>query len=425
MSKSDNTVSNLLNILNGRPIVIWGARMTGIGFRYFSQKHNLNILGFIDSDPSLEGTMIYDLPIRSPNSLSTLKEQNKNLIVMVAVSTKEDEIIDSLKKMGMAEDDYINYKNFCKIFLTIDVSGACNLKCPSCANSISSIDCKKGYMSLDDFKKIMGKLIKEAGLINHVCLYNWGEPLLHPQLDLFINYAHQIGVAAAVSTNFSINSDSQLHRLVKSSPDILKISLSGYYPNTYNETHAGGNINLVKSNLYKLKYYMDKNHSSFPVEVNYHLYKHNIGSDLGKMKDLCQELGFILSTTYANITPVERIIKYCQGDVDGKTKEFLKLLLVSLDKGLEISKPFRHLPCRFLSNQLNINWNRSVSLCCVSCDDNKSIISNDFLQDSLEDINKLKKNHTLCSACMEYGIHQYFLGVDQKAWEKEANQYAK
>mgnify|MGYP001610236580 FL=1 len=219
------------------------------------------------------------------------------------------------------------------------------------------------------------------------------------------------GIAVAVSTNFSIANTDQVYKTIEASPDIFKVSVSGYYPEVYNTTHTAGDINLVKSNLYRLKYFMEKLGSSFPVEVNYHLYKNNTGEDLKKMKELCKELCFILSTCRANFTPVERIIDHCQGKTDEKTKEFMKLLPVSVDEGLEMFKQFRNLPCRYLSNQLNINWDRSVSLCCACYNYPKSVVSKDFLLDSLEDIKNKKKNNDLCKPCIKYGANQYLLRI--------------
>lgn len=397
--------------------------MTGIGFFRFSQKHKLNVLSFVDSDPSLQGKKIYNLTVISPQNLSSLKAKYKNLLVVIAVSIKEKEIAETLKKMGILSEDYLLYKNFVQDFFTIDISGTCNLKCSSCPNSYCPVDRPKGFMSLGDFKKITQKILKEVGLVSHFCLYNWGEPLLHPQLDLLINYAHQMGIAIAVSSNLSIGSAEQLQKLVKAGPDILKISVSGYYPEVYNTTHTAGDINLVKSNLYRLKYYMEREKSSFVVDVNYHLYKNNQGVDLRKMRDLCRQLGFILSTCYATLMPAERIIDYCQGrKVDQKTQALLDLLLVSIDRGLEITRPFHHQPCGFL-NQVNINWDRSVSLCCASFDRETTTISADFLKDPLELIEKRKYNHKLCGKCWRLGIPQYLLGPNQKEWEKEAKKH--
>lgn len=399
--------------------------MTGIGFFHFSQKHKLNVVNFVDSDPSLQEKKIYNLMVVPPQSLSSLKKKHKNLLVVVAVSIKEDQIIETLKKMGMSSNDYLLYKNFAQKFFTIDVSGTCNLKCPSCPNSSCPVDRPKGFMSISDFKKITQKILKEVGLVSHFSLYNWGEPLLHPNLNLLIDYAHEMGIAVAVSSNFSIALAEQLEKVVKARPDILKISVSGYYPEVYNTTHTAGDINLVKSNLYRLKYLMEREKSSFVVDVNYHLYKNNLGRDLKKMKELCGELGFVLSTCYATVTPVERLIDYYEGKkVDRKTKSLLDLLLVSIDRGLEITQPFHYQPCGFL-NQVNINWDRSVSLCCASFDRKTTTVSRDFLKDSLEVIEEKKLTHELCGTCWPLGIPQYLLGPNQKEWRKEAQKNSK
>ncbi|MDM8554390.1 radical SAM protein [Desulfococcaceae bacterium HSG7] len=412
----------LLAILHDRPLLIWGARMTGIGFLRFAKKHNLNVIGFVDSDPSLNGAKISNVPICSPDKIVSLMPQYKKLAIIIAVSIKEDEIIDVLKRMGLSRNDYIKYSEYCEYFFTIDVVGTCNLKCPSCVYSMENITYPKGFMSFDDFKKIIKKMLREVGIVSHISFYSWGEPFLHPQMNLFIEYAHSMGIATAVSTNLSISSSKQIKKIIKSSPDYLKISLSGYYPEIYNSTHTGGDINLVKSNLYKIKYLLEKYKTSIFVEVNYHLYKNNYDNDQKKMKELCDELDFSFAPCYANVTPIERLIDYCEGNLDFKTKDFLKLLLVDIDKGLEITKNYRNLSCRFLTNQVNINWDRSVPLCCVCFDRTKPIIiSDDYLKDSLQNISTKKENHPLCKKCLGYGFPPYLLGVNQKGWKEEAN----
>jgi len=420
-----NTESNFLEIVKDKPILVWGARMTGIGFLRFAKKHNLDIIGFVDSDPAFIGRKIENFPINLPSEIASLRIKYKKLAFVIAVSIKEDEIINLLKNAGISDGNCIRYSNFCGCFFTIDVSGACNLKCPSCGHAMQGIKNPKGFMSLDDFMKITEKMIRELGLVSHVCLYSWGEPFLHPHLGSIIEYAHSRGIAVAVSTNLSIESSEQIERVVRTAPDYLKISVSGFYPEVYNTTHTGGDINLVKSNLYRLKYFINKHKIPIFVDVNYHLYKNNIGNDLTKMRELCDELGFILSPCYANVTPVERLIDYCEGKVDVETKKLKELLLVGIDKGLEIAKPYNNLPCRFLTNQVNINWDRSVPLCCVCFDMKNSVISDDYLKDSLKDIALKKENHPLCVKCRKYAIPPYLLGVNQGEWEKEAKQNMK
>jgi len=419
-SKEQKIVTSLSN----RPILIWGARMTGIGLLRFTKKHKLNVIGFVDADPSLIGRKIENFQINKPDVIPSLKAEHDNLVVVVAVALKEDEIIKSLSEMGISKEDCINYSEYCDCFFTIDIVGTCNLNCPSCAQSINTIKNPVGIMSLDDFKKVTEKMLNEVDIVTHVSLYSWGEPFLHTQLDLFINHLHELGIAAAVSSHLSIPSSTQIQRIVKSAPDYLKVSLSGFYPEVYNTTHTGGNINLVKSNLYKLKYYMEIYKSNIYVDVNYHLYKNNIGKDLDKMQELCDELGFSLSTTYSVVMPIERCIDYLEGKPDEATLELSKLLLVDIDEGLEITKAHRNQPCRYLTNQININWDRSVPLCCVSFDrqKNSSIISNDYLQVSLKELTIKKEKHSLCTKCMGFGIPPYQLGVNRKGWENKAKQ---
>ena len=61
-SKEQKIVTSLSN----RPILIWGARMTGIGFLRFTKKYSLNVIGFVDGDPSLIGRKIENFQINKP-----------------------------------------------------------------------------------------------------------------------------------------------------------------------------------------------------------------------------------------------------------------------------------------------------------------------------------------------------------------------
>ena len=44
------------------------------------------------------------------------------------------------------------------------------------------------------------------------------------------------------SSNLSIKFRSRLDKIIQSNPDYLKVSLSGFYPEAYNNTHQGGDI---------------------------------------------------------------------------------------------------------------------------------------------------------------------------------------
>ena len=69
---------------------------------------------------------------------------------------------------------------------------------------------------------------------------------MHPYIDKIIDYVHERNVSVALSSNLSIKFENRIEKIIKSNPDYLKISLSGFFPKAYNQTHEGGDINLVK-----------------------------------------------------------------------------------------------------------------------------------------------------------------------------------
>ena len=255
---------------------IWGARIVGIG--HGSMQH------LIDSDASIINREILGKLVLSPEDFQDTYEKElnkKECILVIAASTKEAEIINTIRKNMIVDDlKVITYSNYQRDFYTIDISGSCNLKCLSCAHSIEDHDTPLGLMEYSNFTKVVDKIKSEAPETSHVSLYSWGEPLLHPKIDEMVNYLHERNIAVGLSSNLSHINSKIIDKIGAYSPDYLKISLSGYYDEAYNSTHQGGDIELVKSNLYRLKYILKKSNSSTLVDINYHLYKNNNGKNL-------------------------------------------------------------------------------------------------------------------------------------------------
>ena len=221
-------------------------------------------------------------------------------------------------------------------------------------------------MKLEDVERVLEKIVKESPNTSHVSLYSWGEPLLHPDIDKIIRMFHEKNIAVGLSTNLSHEMNSKIDIVAKCEPDYLKISLSGYYPEAYNNTHQGGDITLVKSNLYRLKYMLDKHNSNTLVDINYHLYKDNNGKNLKKMTELAEELGFTLSTVHALIMPLERVIDYLEEKPSEQTTNLSENLLVTIDEGIKASSEVQlGGECPFRENQININADLTVPVCCT------------------------------------------------------------
>ena len=112
--------------------MIWGARMTGLGALRQLISKNINVLNFIDSDPSFEKTKVHQLEVWH-KKLSELKDKDKNnLVLLLAVSIKE-EIRQQLKNINLNETiEIISFMDEKSPYYTIDILGSCNLRCISC-----------------------------------------------------------------------------------------------------------------------------------------------------------------------------------------------------------------------------------------------------------------------------------------------------
>lgn len=416
------TKAEIATTLKNKNVFIWGARMTGLGAKRYLSSNSVNVKGFIDSDPAFKNKTIQGLPVFSPEAFnnSSIKLSIDNLSIVIAVSLKESEIIKEYG--GLFENfSFYSFQNDNEPSYTVDILGTCNLKCASCPHSIEDHAVPKGSMSFDVFKNVFDKIMIESPSTTHVSLYSWGEPLLHPHLDRIIDYVHDRNIAVALSSNLSINFKGRLEKIVKSNPDYLKISLSGYYQNTYANTHQGGDIELVKSNMLELRKLMDKYNANFLVDINYHLYIDNAGKNLDMMTKFAEELGFIISSTYALVMPLERVINYINGKPDQTTLDLQKNMLVTIDEGIEASSKTK-LPegeCPFRENQININADLTVPVCCTVFERN-NLVTNNFLEASFEEINFNKTKVKLCTECMKYNLPEYNMGFNKARWKEIA-----
>ena len=414
----------VLKFVSNKKVLLWGARMTGIGALRQLKNNNIDVLGFVDSDKAFENKYSQGLKIYNPSELKNIINDRKDVVILVAVALKEDEILSQLSKLDIPEIPVLSFHDINAPYYTVDILSSCNLKCASCPHSIEETDVPKGSMTLETFKSVFDKIMEDSPSTSHISLYSWGEPLLHPYLSEIINYVHDRNVAVALSSNLSINFRSRLDKIIQSNPDSLKVSLSGFFSNAYNNTHQGGDIELVKENLISIRKLIDKYNANTLVDINYHLYKDNCGNNIDEMEMFANKLGFVVSKTYALVMPLERVISHLEGKPDIQTKLLEDNLLVTIDEGIEASSK-SILPentCPFRENQININADLSVPICCTVWQRDENVVAKNFLESNLDEINKNKKNVDLCNKCMKLRLPEYNMGLNKNGWEGYAKQ---
>jgi uncharacterized Fe-S cluster-containing radical SAM superfamily protein len=411
-----------VNRLVGKNVFLWGARMTGLGALRKLNAEGIHVQNFIDSDPALWGLVLNNLNVLSPNDAKPIYERGGIDVIVITAILKAEDIKRSIEKIfgKSAKLEIYLYGSEEAPSYTVDIIGTCNLKCGSCPHSLSDHGVPKGSMSVETFKKVLGKALHETPSLSHISLYSWGDPLLHPHLPQIIDLCHHYNIAVALSSNLSINLDRNLADIVESNPDYFKVSVSGFTQKVYGKTHQGGDINLVKSNLYKLRYLMDRKRKSFLVDINYHLYRNNVGDELNQFKSLANDLDFILSETHSLVMPLERVFAHLEGSPDYNTQILNEeLLLVTIDEGIEASggKELGKRNCPFLLNQVNINADLSVPLCCLTFNRNlETTAVQNYLSVKAEDIVSEKLKKKLCIRCQAEGLPEYNMGFNKEKW---------
>jgi glycosyltransferase involved in cell wall biosynthesis/MoaA/NifB/PqqE/SkfB family radical SAM enzyme len=302
----------------------------------------------------------------------------------------------------------------------IEIVDACNLRCPSCPRGNSlDVERPKGYMKLDQFERIIGKILQDNPAVEGIGLYNWGEPMLHPDLPGIIRAVRRRGLLCSVSSNLNI--EKNLEEIVKASPDIFRVSVSGFHQEVYSQTHLKGDIEVVKANMRKLAELRTRHRTQTAVEVLYHVYLHNVEEDLFRMQELAQELGFLFHAVYAFLMPLEKSLQYFKDDLPDTDKAVVDLMAVRPEDMRRIALKRREMPCTLNTKQMAINADGSVALCC-GVYNRAHDVARSFETISFEELQQRRFSHSLCNECSAHGLHVSAHYTDIDEWHRMAEQ---
>lgn len=296
----------------------------------------------------------------------------------------------------------------------IDIAGTCNLRCPSCpVGNYDKSPIGVGRMKLDKYVQTLDKIIKEhPNETIFIDLYNWGEPGLHKNLTEIVSLTKEKGMGVGISSNLNFFPD--MKNVLKAEPDYIRISLSGFDNEVYQQTHRKGDINMVKSNMHLMRYWLDKLESNTIIQVGFHIYKTNFPNDFLKMQTLCHDLGFIFAPVVASIMPAEKALRSMNNDLTPQDQKVADKLVVTLEEAQALYKPYRskHTDCQYRQVRTAINYDGSVPLCCATYE-KPQFVSDNFLEVSRKELKKRKYQHPFCKQCMSACLHIVYLDVEQ------------
>lgn len=399
---------NLKNNLKNRPIYIWGAKITGGAMCSVLLREGFeNLKGVIDSNTFVQGKKLYGFKILSPEEFWRLAENNDELpFIIVAAAIRAREIYDICEAHGWTENtDMCWADDLLGPVYEIDLTNACNLHCPSCPQSNWTRH-ENAVMSLERFKKIVAHIKKDTPNVAYIPLFCWTEPLLKKDLAKYVKVLKEEGILGIISTNFSLNAP-HLEELVKQKPEYFRISFSGYTQETYEKAHRGGNVALVKQNMYKLRELLDKYSPDTFIEVYYHEYNYSPAEELQAWKKICDELHYTLFNHNATINPIENIIRILKGEDISKIEEVLECLNFDFrDKRYPSIYDHPEL-CYSFKNMFCVTAKGRVLACDCVYDERAALLAEDIEKTTYRELMLKKRENKVCRECLEYGIPLY------------------
>ena len=109
----------------------------------------------------------------------------------------------------------------------IEITNACNMNCSFCHGTKRA----KKMMTLGEFARIVGNL---KGVTEYLYLHVLGEPLTHPMLPTFIEYATKNGFKVAITTNGTLL-EKRGEELIRAGVYKVNVSLHSFENHTSQE----------------------------------------------------------------------------------------------------------------------------------------------------------------------------------------------
>jgi radical SAM protein with 4Fe4S-binding SPASM domain len=131
--------------------------------------------------------------------------------------------------------------------LIVEPTNTCNLRCAFCFVT-EGMNRPAGFMEFDLFEKI----VDDCPGLEHLCMHNWGEPLLNKDIFKMFDHARRAGVKHIVmNTNGTLLTDRMIDKIVDSPLSVIRFSIDGSAA-TFRRIR-GVELEKIERNILKLR----------------------------------------------------------------------------------------------------------------------------------------------------------------------------
>lgn len=323
---------------------------------------------------------------------------------------KSNQILNKARNMY----SYFHRKVVCKGYpevFNIEVTNSCPMDCVMCPRKYMKR--KVGFMDFNLYKKIIDQL---SGYTYAVWLHHFGESLLHPKIEKFIEYAKEKDIKTQLSINPVLLNPKNIEKILNL--DYLHISLDGTTEETYKKLR-GKNADYSKAVKAIFEFLKNKQRPYTTLAI---IRMKETEKELEAFKKQWKDSGI-------NKVEVKEFITW-----DGSIKKIHKLA----SEFSEAYKKNLSYPCVRPWHRITILWDGRVVPCCYDYDGKYLLgdLNNQTLKEiwNSQEMIELRKQHILndlkdnqlCKNCKEkYGMPSSNLYPFNLVFLKRALKYLK
>lgn len=253
-------------------------------------------LRLVNTRLNIEGNVSLLFICQRADTISKIKTSlEKSLPQHIRIDSNLDDFLVDKKVQEVSKSfsfgsDELNVKKNKSVpqVFTIETILACNLKCPECAIGGNLVNRAKGFMKFDQFRIIAEKI---QPFVKLCYLFNWGEPLLNPDIFKIIDHAaSNFDAHIVISTNGLLLNEKTSQLLIDSGVSEVLVSIDGTTQEVYEKYRIGGNVEKALSSLMVLQETNLRREGRVKISPQFIVFKHN-QHEMQPFKDFCRSIG--------------------------------------------------------------------------------------------------------------------------------------
>lgn len=295
----------------------------------------------------------------------------------------------------------MTYKVVC-----FDITGGCNAKCPLCVTGRVSFGQRINYISVADFERSIDRLIDLEMIAPGETVihpYNWGEPIIHPDLDGIVS----VLTARNFGIGFSTNGSKKTNFTVPTGNIVdFCFSVPGFSQRSYDLIH-GFKFEKILQNILATVENVRRQGYQGVFGLVMHVYQFNALDEMDLAREWCKEHGLRFLPMYAYINDYDVLKAYLKGTLDHKSREDISRKLFLHYHDAVIAEHTPGFKCSQWDKVLTLDHRSNVLLCCSMPEGHEAYTIGSVFDFSRDQIVDWKTTNKECDDCIGCGAAQW------------------